>query len=318
MKLVMIGCGGMGTYQAKKFRELGFEIVGAIDRNAEHRTSFCKIYGVRRSYPHYRDLAQFVGEADAVSCCLPDNKHVECCLFAIEQGFAVFCEKPLAKDAHQANQLATIRVERPFMINFSKRNMASLAALQTLLADQALGDIRHIDISYRQSWAHSHVWGDPETTFRWKWRLLEEYNSQGCLTDLGSHLIDILVYLFGSVKHPSNIQKTYENGALVDYRSELVVGESIGCTFHCSYIDETWDDRIYLSVNGARSTAELDTAQDRNAITLIQKGERRCITGDNVRSTYERFAAAVALGITETPSLADGLRVQTILEELAT
>ncbi len=41
MKLIMIGCGGMGTYQAKKFIELGVELVGAIDHNDEHRSHFC-------------------------------------------------------------------------------------------------------------------------------------------------------------------------------------------------------------------------------------------------------------------------------------
>ena len=41
MRLVIIGCGGMGRYQAKKFTDLGAVIVGAIDHNDDHRVQFC-------------------------------------------------------------------------------------------------------------------------------------------------------------------------------------------------------------------------------------------------------------------------------------
>ncbi len=240
MKLVIVGCGGMGWYQARKFQGLGAQIVGAIDHNEEHlRGFFCETFEVEERYDNLDMISSFSNKADALSCCLPDCFHVLCCEAAVRANLAVFCEKPLTSTQEEADFLARLPKSRPFMVNFfSKRHTPSLSAVQEALSRGLLGTLENVTISYLQSWYQSHIWGDPEQVFRWKWRLLPSYNRDGCLSDLGSHLIDLLFFLFGTVPFEKKNLEVNSN-ALVEYGALLSVGNHIPCTLHCSYQDPT-------------------------------------------------------------------------------
>ena len=125
MKLVIVGCGGMGWYQAKKFQALGAQIVGAIDHNEDHLRGFCENFGVEESYKSLDMISRFSAKADALSCCLPDCFHTLCCEAAVRANLALFCEKPLTATKEEADLLARLPRSRPFMVNFSKRHTPS-------------------------------------------------------------------------------------------------------------------------------------------------------------------------------------------------
>lgn len=316
MRLVMIGCGGMGNYQAKKFTELGVQIVGAIDHNEEHRRGFCTAYGLSHSFALLEDLPFFQGKADAISCCLPDSLHTVCCKQALGLGFAVFCEKPLATSVEEADSLSVLAKDLPFMVNFSKRSTPALAALKQVLEERTLGELRQVQIAYLQSWQKSHVWGNPEENFRWKWRLLPSYNPGGCLSDLGSHLLDILFLLFGTVSFEKTEEKICD-GVPLSYQATLAVGDAIPCTFACSYCDETWDDSLQLTVVGSLASAALNTSLDRKHILLTTAGQDRFpVSSPPLASAYQNFVRWVDDGVPGKPDLEDGLRVQALLEEM--
>ena len=316
MRLVMIGCGGMGNYQAKKFTELGVQIVGAIDHNEEHRRGFCTAYGLSHSFALLEDLPFFQGNADAISCCLPDSLHTVCCKQALGLGFAVFCEKPLAMSVEEADSLSVLAKDLPFMVNFSKRSTPALAALKQVLEERTLGELRQVQIAYLQSWQKSHVWGNPEENFRWKWRLLPSYNPGGCLSDLGSHLLDILFLLFGTVSFEKTEEKICD-GVPLSYQATLAVGDAIPCTFACSYCDETWDDSLQLTVVGSLASAALNTSLDRKHILLTTAGQNRFpVRSPPLASAYQNFVRWVDDGVPGKPDLEDGLRVQALLEEM--
>lgn len=317
MRLVMVGCGGMGSYQAKKFTELGVQIVGAIDHNEQHRDRFCTDYTVPNACASLDDLSFFQGKADAISCCLPDSLHFECCQLALSLGFAIFCEKPLTTSLEQAMLLVGQAKNTPFMVNFSKRSTPSLAALKHMLDKGKLGTLEQVEISYLQSWQKSHVWGDPEKTFRWKWRLLPSFNPGGCLSDLGSHLLDILFLLFGEVQFQKTLWKN-EEAVPIAYQAKLVVGEQTPCIFTCSYCDEKWDDSLQLSVVGSLATAELNTSLDRKQVRLTPRGEATyMLSSPPLSSSYKDFVRWVDEGVEGEPDLGDGLRVQALLEEMS-
>ena len=316
MRLVMIGCGGMGNYQAKKFTELGVQIVGAIDHNEEHRSGFCAAYGVPHSFASLEDLPFFQGKADAISCCLPDSLHAVCCKQALGLGFAVFCEKPVATSMEEAASLSVQAKDLPFMVNFSKRSTPALAALKQVLEERTLGEIQQVEIAYLQSWQKSHVWGDPQEIFRWKWRLLPSYNPGGCLSDLGSHLLDILFLLFGTVDFKKTEKKVCD-GVPLAYQATLTVGNATPCTLTCSYCDETWDDSLQLTVRGSLASASLNTSLDRKHIQFTTAGQESLpVSSPPLASAYQNFVRWVDGGVPGKPDLEDGLRVQALLEEM--
>nr|WP_319473597.1 Gfo/Idh/MocA family oxidoreductase [uncultured Sphaerochaeta sp.] len=316
MKLVIVGCGGMGTYHAKKFQALGARIVGAIDHNEEHLRGFCKTFGVEESYKSLDMISCFSGKADALSCCVPDCFHALCCEASVRADLAIFCEKPLTSTLEEADFLAGLQKSHPFMVNFSKRHIPSISAVQETLSCGLLGRLENVTISYLQSWNKSHVWGDPEDVFRWKWRLLSEYNRDGCLSDLGSHLLDLLFHLFGKVCFENKtIERT--SPALVEYGALLKVGDNTPCTLHCSYQDPNWDDSLQLTIEGSEATLTMNTSLDRKQIVISKKdGTLTKLEGDRPVSTYQRFYDAVGSETSLSPAFEDGYRVQKLLEEM--
>jgi len=317
LKLVMIGCGGMGTYQARKFCELGAQIVGAIDHNDSHRQTFCETYHVDEAYSSMEDMVHFIGKADAVSCCLPNNHHLECCQLAAQNKLAILCEKPLCASLQEADILYPLSNERPFMVNFSKRSTQAVAAVQTWLATQEPGALEQVEIAYLQSWQQSHIWGDPEQEFRWKWRLLPSYNPFGCLGDLGSHLLDLLYFLFDSVHFEKTLLAAYAQETLVEYQGRLLLDQNIPCTLTCSYRHPEWSDCLQLTIHTRKGILSLNTTEDRKMVRFVAKtGETTLIAGSPVRSTYERFMDWVETGETGKPDFQDGYRVQALLEEM--
>lgn len=316
MRLVMIGCGGMGTYQAKKFTELGVTIVGAIDHNEEHRTQFCSAYGIHDSYASLEQLSYFQGRADAISCCLPDSFHRDCCLLALKLHFAVFCEKPLCTSRKEAQELCTASEGLPFMVNFSKRSTPAIGAIQHLLAEQTLGNLVSVEASYLQSWQKSHVWGDPEQDFRWKWRLLPSYNPGGCLSDLGCHLLDLLLVLFGSVHFERTLHSVVDE-VLIDYQGKLTVADTIPCILSCSYADSRWDDSLQLRITGTLAAAQMNTALDRRQVLVTPiEGEGYQLSATAAPSPYQAFVRWIETGEAGRPNIEDGMCVQNLLQEM--
>ncbi|AEV28840.1 putative dehydrogenase [Sphaerochaeta pleomorpha str. Grapes] len=346
MKLVIVGCGGMGSYQAKKFIESGTEIVGAVDHNSAHRKAFCERYGITHSSDSFENLSAFVGLADAISCATSDISHKDCCLEGLDHGFALFCEKPLGYNKDHVNAIgdAAGKARVPAMINFSKRNIGAMHALRNVVLSKALGDILLVEIHYLQSWVLTSAWGDWRTTPRWMWRLQPSVSRGGCLADLGSHLIDLLHFVFNQVSfqesrrlvtlkdlvdtktislEPSLFDTFFLESspdlppALVDYEGTLLVGDAIPCKLHCSQVASGFDDALSLVVHGSLATVRFDSTLSRNTVTVVYTdGREETLAGPAVLSTYELFTRWVDTGISAHPDLADGIFAQNVLEDM--
>jgi len=341
MRLIVVGCGGMGTYQAKKFQQLGATIVGAIDHNPTNLRAFCSLYAVPWSSTSIADLALMRDRADAVSCALPDRFHLSCCSLALSLGFALFAEKPMGFDLIQAQAIVEASGSRsiPAMVNYSKRNMRALHALGTVVCDGRLGILQSVSIQYNQGWVLTNAWGDWKTDSRWKWRLLPSFGNAGCIGDLASHLVDSLFFLFGSVSYADTISVvTLENlvsdgtislgteyhdtflcnGSVpVAYEGSLLVGNGIPCHLSCTQVSPTDGDAVTITIVGSSGTAVLDSSLSRHAVTVSSDTGACVVEGPSaVASTYSSFVTWVDTGIPARPTLSDGLLVQEILEEM--
>lgn len=341
MRLIVVGCGGMGTYQAKKFQQLGVAIVGAIDHNPLNLATFCSLYAVPWSSSSLAELAQMKGKADAVSCALPDSYHLSCCSMALSLGFALFAEKPMGFDLEQSQAIveASASAPIPAMVNYSKRNMQALHALKSVLLHEELGTLLSVTIQYNQGWVRTNDWGDWRTVPRWRWRLLPSVGNGGCIGDLASHLVDILLFLFGSVvfSHTDDVvtlenlvldgtitldeelHDTYFRGGSVpvSYESTLFVGQGVPCTLSCTQVSLTKVDAVTICVVGSKGKATLDTSLSRNSIMVALDSNSYVVEGPaHVSSTYASFVDWVDRGLSARPTLYDGLLVQEILEEM--
>ncbi len=341
MRLIVIGCGGMGTYQAKKFQQLGATIVGAIDHNPANLEAFCTVYSVPWSSDSLAGLKLMQGKADAVSCALPDRYHLDCCITILSLGFALFAEKPMGITIFDARRIlqASETVSFPAMVNYSKRNMQALHALKTVLSDDTLGNLLSVSIQYNQGWVLTNAWGDWRSDPRWKWRMVPTFGNGGCISDLASHLVDALFFLFDAVTFidttslvtleylvlDSTIQLDdiscetflFDGSVPVAYEGSFSVGAGIPCYLSCTQVSPTDVDAVTISVVGSLGTAVLDSSLSRHSVTVLSDAGSFVVEGPStVTSTYESFVTWVEKGIPARPTLYDGLLVQEILEEM--
>ena len=74
-----------------------------------------------------------------------------------------------------------------------------------------IGEIKHVEASYLQSWLVSKFWGDWRTDPKWLWRLSRSHGSNGVLGDVGIHILDFASYGAGlDIDHVFCRLKTFD------------------------------------------------------------------------------------------------------------
>ena len=134
-------------------------------------------------------------DVQVVDICTPGDTHAEIAIAALEADKHVLCEKPLANTVAEAETMAAA-AERAqargvlSAVGYNYRRTPALALARQLVADGAVGNVRHVRAQYLQDWIV-----DPE--FPLLWRLQKDKAGSGALGDIGAHIIDLSQFLTG-------------------------------------------------------------------------------------------------------------------------
>jgi predicted dehydrogenase len=117
----------------------------------------------------------------------------------LRAGKHILCEKPLATNAAHAVEMAeaAARAGVVNMVNLTYRNVPALQRAAEIVAGGAIGDIRHMEASYLQSWLIQDAWGEWFSQPQWLWRLSTAHGSKGVLGDIGIHILDFATFVAG-------------------------------------------------------------------------------------------------------------------------
>ncbi|NUK56796.1 Gfo/Idh/MocA family oxidoreductase [Streptomyces lunaelactis] len=138
------------------------------------------------------ELWERADELDLIVIASPNKTHVPIATAALEAGLAVVVDKPIAGTAAEARELAALAEERalPLPVFQNRRWDNDFLTLQKLIADGELGDVQRFESRFERwrpqlkgGWRES---GDPQEI-------------GGLLYDLGSHVVDQALTLFGPV-----------------------------------------------------------------------------------------------------------------------
>jgi predicted dehydrogenase len=127
-------------------------------------------------------------EPDGVVVATPSALHAEQCIRTFEAGSAVFCQKPLGRNAGEVQAVldAASRADRLLGVDLSYRHTAAMQAIRERIRAGELGQVFAADLTFHNAYG-------PQS--RWFWdRTLA---GGGCLIDLGVHLVDLALWLFG-------------------------------------------------------------------------------------------------------------------------
>jgi len=137
----------------------------------------------------------FAQPLQLVDICTPNNLHLEQCRRALEAGVAVYCEKPLAMSFEEARHLADL-AKKAGVINqvaFVLRYVPAVRQMKALVEAGEIGEV----LNFRGHMFHGSYL-DPNRPM--SWRLRQSESGGGVFADLGSHLVDLALYILGGVK----------------------------------------------------------------------------------------------------------------------
>ena len=203
LKVGVVGCGGIATGKhLPSLKILGnVEVVAFCDIIEEKAIAAKEEYGTidARVYMDYKDLV--AEKLDAVYVCTPNNSHSFITIAALEAGSHVMCEKPMAKTAAEAQAMvdAAVRTGKLLTIGYQNRFRPDSMHLAKACQNGDLGDIY---------FAKAHA-VRRRAVPTWGVFLDEEAQGGGPLIDIGTHALDLTLWLMDNYKPKYAVGNAY-------------------------------------------------------------------------------------------------------------
>jgi len=132
---------------------------------------------------------------DFVSIVTPNHMHFPPAKMALENGFAVVCDKPMTLDLSEAKELAAL-VERTgllFCLTHNYTGYPMVKQARDMIRRGMLGKIRKIVVEYPQGWLSTPVHNKQAD-----WRTdPKRSGAAGCMGDIGTHAENLAEYITG-------------------------------------------------------------------------------------------------------------------------
>ena len=130
---------------------------------------------------------------DLVVVATANDSHAELARAAIDHGLAVVVDKPLAPSSAEAQDLVDRAAAAgvPLPVFHNRRWDSDFLTAKRLLADGALGDVHRLESRFER-------WRPEAPEGAWRFAT-DRAGGGGVLLDLGTHLVDQAIQLFGPV-----------------------------------------------------------------------------------------------------------------------
>lgn len=202
VRVGVIGLGFGGETHLKCYRQLAnVEVVALAGMEEDKLAHLGATYSVPHLYRYYEELLAR-DDLDAVSVCVPNYLHAPVALAAFARGLHVLCEKPLARTAAEAEQIAqgAQQANRVLHVAFNHRRRSDIHVLKHYIDDGNIGRIYYA----KAHWMRRH--GIPGSG---TWFSSKEKAGGGPLIDLGVHVLDMALYLLGEPEPVTVTATTY-------------------------------------------------------------------------------------------------------------
>jgi predicted dehydrogenase len=334
LRLAIIGTGGIANSHFLKLNvDPATDIVACCDLSLKAAKDYAKRHNIPSVYTDMQ--AMFDSEQlDGVSVCTSDSAHAPISIAALKHGLHVLCEKPMATTLADARAMAKAakKAKRVGMINFSYREIQGIDEVKKIIDDGALGELRHVEARYFQSWLNGSSMGGWKTRPGFWWRMSTDHGG-GTLGDVGCHIIDLANYLVGDVASLSCTMKSFlkgvrnnaHKGFKLDADDTFIANVEFAQGAFGMIRATRWatgfSNDLAVDVFGTKGGLRLET-KSRSATLKVCIGEvqvARSLWTDvplpmDPYTVQQRFADSIRDGKAKSPSFEDGVRNQAIMD----
>ncbi len=204
VRVGIVGCGGIagGKHMPSLKKLPNVEIVSFFDTIPSKAADAAKNFGTKGAQVCGSYKEMLVNKSiDVIHVCTPNKSHGDLAVLALQAGKHVMCEKPMAKTSADARKMvqAAKRSRKKLTIGYQNRFRADSLFLNKICRDGDLGDIYYAK-------AHAIRRRAVPT---WGVFLNEEEQGGGPLIDIGTHALDLTLWMMNNYRPKSVMGSVY-------------------------------------------------------------------------------------------------------------
>jgi len=264
IKVGLIGYGFMGRTHSNAYCKVNHffdlpyepELKVVCGLEADVAQAFAEKWGYESSTTDWHKVIED-DDIDLVDICVPNNVHAEIAMAAAKAGKAILCEKPLALNVAQAQEMvdAIEKAGVANLVSFNYRRVPAVTLAKQLIDEGRLGRIFHYRANFLQDWTIS---ADVPQGGDATWRLDVKAAGSGVTGDLLAHCIDTAMWHNGRITSVSAMTETFVKERMhAETGKKEPVGIDDACAFICRY--ENGSLGIFESTRYARGHKALYT-----------------------------------------------------------
>jgi len=312
----------------------GVQIVAGVDSNSQRLATFCDEFAIENRFSSVEEAIQW-DAFDAASNVTPDGVHFATTIPLVDAGKHVLCEKPLAANYRDALEMAEKAKAAGIVncVNLSYREVPALQKAASLVADGAIGAVRHFEASYLQSWLSQPAWGDWKTEEQWLWRLSTKHGSNGVLGDVGIHILDFATFAAGCLPTKVSAQLHTFSKAPNNRIGEYELDANDSFVMHAQLPDGALGTiSATRFATGHLNDLRLRLYGDKGGLEVLfedRRSQLNACLGDNINSphwelihcpaipsNYQQFIDEIQTAQPKAPNFQRGADLQKILDQL--
>src|SRR5213075_2433846 len=215
LRIGMIGYGFMGRAHSNAYRKVNnfFDLEyrpvlkAVCARDKDKAQAFADKWGYESVETDWKALLARK-DIDAVDICTPNNTHKEIAIAAAKAGKMILCEKPLAMDGKEGEEMckAVESAKVPNIVWYNYRRVPAVTFAKQLIDQGRLGRIFHFRAKFLQDWTIS---ADLPQGGQGLWRLDVHAAGSGVTGDLLAHCIYTALWLNGRIDKVNAMTETF-------------------------------------------------------------------------------------------------------------
>jgi UDP-N-acetylglucosamine 3-dehydrogenase len=249
IRVGVIGCGGIAeSSHLPAYRYApGVEIVAVSDIDRTRLAQVSSRFNVKKTYLDYHSLLQKEETIDAVSVCLPTYLHKDAVITASENHKQILCEKPLACTVADARDMTEVtkRCGVQLYVGFPLRFAKVFRSLKRYVHNGSIGKPFKVEIVAKNTITRAIS----------SW-YFDRRQGGGALFDAGSHLIDLLGWIFGDMTLVSGSFVKGKTGADIESKLELILSDGLRGMLMVSW--RSSPDQYHVKVEGTKGMIVAD------------------------------------------------------------
>jgi predicted dehydrogenase len=244
--LIGYGLGGASFHAPMIASTPGMRLATIVTRNPERRAQAAREHPQATIVDSVQAIWNRAQDHDVVVVTTSNDSHAPLAKDALAAGLPVVVDKPFAVTASQAREVIAEARRRNLLLTVyhNRRWDSELLTVKRLLAEQAFGDVLRFE-SRLERWR-------PQPKGGWRERGEPEL-AGGLLYDLGTHLIDQALHLFGPVTAVYAELDRRRPGMQVDDDVFLALTHASGVRSHLSATSLSAQPLARMRVLGSRS-----------------------------------------------------------------